>query len=254
MNWLTLLIIPIVVGVIVVLIEYYIIQPIKQSKEIPLPGHVNRDWGNGIRKAVKHFKDQQSGFENEGLFNNKKDDSKTFKVEECTVYRGKAILIISVSYVGVSGDYISINSKDKRYWNVTKKYRLEVDRIGDILKSNEVDSQQTPIGGDVPPTKLSVQNIKASTGKVTNGVVKVFITYDIKNEGRAGKTCPQIEYPVVLMSKSKYEPAPHIANMKQVEIPALSVVTYKYEESFSFMDFPVINDLSKIKIRLKPCP
>lgn len=253
MNWLTLLIIPVIVGVIVVLIEYYIIQPIKQSKEIPLPIHLNRGWGNGIRKAVKQFKAQQSGFENEGFFNTKKDNSTTFMVEKCTVYRGKAILVISVSYIGVSGDYISLNSKDKRYWNITKKYQLEVDRTGDILKSSEIDFQQTPIGGEIPPTKLSVQNIKSSTGKVSNGTVKVFISFEIKNEGQAGKICPQIEYPIVLMSKRKYEPAPHIANMKQVEIPALSTILYKYEENFNFMDVPVISDLSKIKVRLKSC-
>jgi hypothetical protein len=149
---------------------------------------------------------------------------------------------------------LSFNAKDTQYWNITKKYRLEVDRIGDILKSAEVDSQQTPIGGDIPPTKLSVSNIKSSTSKVANGVVKVFVTFDIKNEGQAGNICPQIEYPVVLMSKSKYEPAPHIVNMKKVDIPALSTATFKYEESFNFIDVPIINDTSKITIRLKACP
>jgi hypothetical protein len=216
MDWLTVLIIPIVVVVIGLLIEYYVIQPIKQAKAIPLPTNINRDWANAIRKAVRNFKAQQSGFENEGLFNTKKDDSKTIKVDECRVYRGKASLIVSVSYIGVSGNYLSFNPKDTRYWNVTKKYRLEVDRTGDILKSTEVDTQQTPIGGDVPPTKLSVSNIKSSTSKVTNGTVTVFIDFDIKNEGQAGSTCPQIEYPVVLMSKGKYEPSPHISNMKKV--------------------------------------
>lgn len=113
MDWVTLLIIPVIVVVIGLLIEYYVIQPIKQAKEIPLPTRVTRDWENAIRKAVKHFKAQQSGFENEGLFNSKKDDSKTVKVEECTVYRGKATLIVSISYVAVSGNYLSLNPKER---------------------------------------------------------------------------------------------------------------------------------------------
>ncbi|WKZ41075.1 MAG: hypothetical protein QY328_03365 [Anaerolineales bacterium] len=254
MDWVTLLIIPVVVIVVGLLIEYYVIQPIKQAKEIPLPTRVTRDWENAIRKAVKHFKAQQSGFENEGLFNSKKDDSKTVKVEECTVYRGKASLIVSTSYVAVSGNYLSLNPKDTQYWNVTNKYRLEIDRTGDILKSNKVDSQQIPIGGDIPPMKLSVHNIQARTSEVINGVVKVFINFDIQNEGQAGKTCPQIEYPVVFMSKNKYEPTPHFANVKQLDVAALSTVKFTWEEEFNFIDVPLVTDTSKIKVRLKPCP
>jgi hypothetical protein len=63
MDWLTILIFPVVVVVIGLLIEYFVIQPIKKAKEIPLPTNVNRDWANAIRKAVKNFRDQQSGFE-----------------------------------------------------------------------------------------------------------------------------------------------------------------------------------------------
>jgi len=123
--WAQVLIYPIIAGVVLLCIEYLFFLPWYRSRELSLPtssnanvGNNQRKWSDGIRSSVKYFKQN---------FNNYKWDGISIRhhlveVSDFSVDRGQAEVytIVKVRYL-----------LDKP--RPVAKYKLIIDRIGDIL-------------------------------------------------------------------------------------------------------------------------
>ena len=91
----TFLIIPIVIGVIMLVIEYWVIQPMRVANDHSLSlltGSANRDWSTAMKTAVKRFRANRGNY----LFSL---ISEHFKIEEAHIEKGRATLTLKCSLI-----------------------------------------------------------------------------------------------------------------------------------------------------------
>ena len=132
---LTALIFPAIAIAIGLLLEYFGMQPLKNAILIPRSSTMSRNWATAMRKAVKQFKAEQTGYNWNRWLSNKNN----ITIEEWEVGRGQAILTLAVSKQQPSAENpipgMVIFTTERR---IIAKYQLVIDRTGDILKMRSV--------------------------------------------------------------------------------------------------------------------
>ncbi len=118
---------PFVLLLVGLLVEYWVIQPIRNSQEYKDVSKENRrDWATATTRAIKRFRRQQPHYK--GLFRRK-----NIKIEATEVKRGYAII-----WIAVSKSQFFRNRSDNTS-EVEERFELTIDRTGDILRVKSLD-------------------------------------------------------------------------------------------------------------------
>ena len=119
---------PLVVGLLLLLIEYFIIQPIRKRIEPSPPRGVSSTWQTAMRKAIRSFKENQIGSWN--LWTKKK-----VTIEGWSIQRGYAILVLAVwNEIHTAEQPIPAVAQFVKKSVIVAKYELTIDRTGEILR------------------------------------------------------------------------------------------------------------------------
>jgi hypothetical protein len=249
--------IPVIGIVIGLIIEYFIIQPIKKATEraIPSSPSISKDWSTAMKKAIGQFRSQYYGHIGQWL----PRPHESVTIDEWDIEKGRATLTLAINKMletfepGILGFF--------RIPRVIAKHKLTIDRTGDILeiKSIPVDLSQTGYSSRTPPSPLremtlTIKNWQARREKVNNGVNAV-IEFEVENSGKAGKICPYIEFEVVTTElDGNYTPKKWHTKPKPVDIPALCVKPFRYSLFFQSPDLPLVEPPHEVKIELRTYP
>jgi hypothetical protein len=146
----TLVVFPVVVGVIILIVEYFVIQPIRKAKavSIPHPSSISRDWMTAIKNGVRKFKTQQSGY----VWSWWSRDRHSISIEEWSIEKGRATVTLTVSgkqsvVENPIPGVISFGTTQR----IIARYQLSIDRTGDILKMISIPIQDSE--SDTPNAK-----------------------------------------------------------------------------------------------------
>src|SRR3972149_4862465 len=159
----TLILIPVAVVVIGLIIEYWIIQPIRKRTEIAIPSSrsINKDWAIAIRRAIRQFKAQPSDYNWKWW----SPGRNRLIIEAWKIEKGQATLTVAVSEKQdtvakpVPGIIQFVTVK-----RIIARYELIIDRIGEVLKVNSIivdkADQLAPMYSyerDLPETRTTVK-------------------------------------------------------------------------------------------------
>ena len=260
-NLTNLILLPVVVIVIGLIIEYWVIQPIRKKSEVAIPSSpmISKGWATAIRRGIKQFKVQQTGY----IWHWWSRNRNTITIEAWKIEKGCATLTLAVS-----GEYKTVETPVPGVIQfVTKQrvagvYELIIDRTGDILRMDSlpftsVQSSTSPnlSQEDLPETKLTIKNRKRPVVEKKNGEVKVIIEFDVENSGKVGKACPYVEFQVVTIGKDgKLAPQPFRSEPESYDIPALTIVPFRLKYSFHSPDWPLVGPSDKVRVELFPYP
>jgi len=84
--------IPLIIGIVSLVVEYWIVQPLRETGEISafhLFRSSNSQWSEASKNAINSFKKQQSS--NFGVFSNEK-----LRFESKSIMRGQAKIILAI--------------------------------------------------------------------------------------------------------------------------------------------------------------
>jgi hypothetical protein len=127
----TVLGIPVILVITSLILEYWIIQPIRSSKGFRrMPRKSQRDWVTATTEAVKRFRKQQPHYS--GLLRRS-----NIKIEEKEVKRGYAVVRIAVFENRFFWENLISSSR------VEERFELTIDRTGDVL-----DVKTLPVAED----------------------------------------------------------------------------------------------------------
>ena len=134
-NTLSLLIIPVVVGLIVLIIEYWIIQPLKAARESePKLIRAGKNWSTAIENATEKFKQQQPQYD-------WKKGCESVKIDKVHTGREHGIIILSV----ITDDSFRAPPAQSTPY-VLAKYHLTIDLAGNV-RELELLEQSEDRGG-----------------------------------------------------------------------------------------------------------
>ncbi len=243
-------IVAVVGGAIVVLFEYFIVQPIRRAIDASIPeASVGRDWIDAMRRALKRFRAQYYGPLGQWL----PRPHENITIDEWEIEKGRATLTLVVNKMletfepGIVGFF--------RVPRVIAKHKLIIDRTGDILevRSIPVDFSQTGRSTRLPEMTVAVKNKKARLEKVHNGS-NAIIEFEVENSGKAGRVFPYIEFQVITTAlDGNYSQKKWNTKPKPVEIPALTIQPFKYTLFFEFPALPLVEPPNEVKIEMHPC-
>jgi len=134
-NLLSTLIWPVIVGIVLLIIEYFVAQPIRKANKTSLPVSINQDWTKAIEIAVKRFKTQQTGF----IWNWWSSNKNKITIEDFSISKGQATLHLAIwkniQIANTLAPGVAILDKEAR---IIAKYELVIDRTGDTLKIKSI--------------------------------------------------------------------------------------------------------------------
>jgi hypothetical protein len=202
---------PLIIGVVLLLLEYFVIQPIQNANDLAVlksSPQIGPGWSNAIMSAIKQFKSYQ-GNPTFPL------SSERIKVEEVIVTSGKATLILTVSprtslVVVLKMIYSWMNL---RGWSVhmQSKYQVSVKPSGEIIemkKIEETSMHEANHTGGAPPQprdQMLLKEIEEPITKATADGIEVTINFTVENWGRRRKVHPQVHYRVAQLVNSRFE-------------------------------------------------
>jgi hypothetical protein len=249
------LVFPVVAGVIVVLVEYFVVQPIKKATEraIPSSSEISKDWATAMKKAIKRFRAQYYGAAGQWW----PRPHETIVVEKWRIEKGRATLTLALTKMVETFEYGILDFY--RIPRVIAKHELTIDRTGDILEIRllsfeQIQATQYP-AASLRETTLRIKKRKPPRiEKVQNGV-NVILEFEVENTGKAGLVCPYIEFQVVTAEvDGKYAPKKFNTKPKPFAIDALTTQPFKFKLFFKLPELPLVEPPHKVTIELHPCP
>jgi|GEM_PF-4512398 hypothetical protein len=247
---------PVIVGIIILIVEYFVIQPLRKANEVSIPPSVGRDWATAIKTAVKKFKAQQSGYIWLWFLPNRN----TITLDEWNIQKGQATIMLSV-YRKIETWETPVPGLAHRVTvpQLIARYELLIDRTGDIRRLNSVvittNSQSNysqQLKNSLPPTTLEIKNRSVKTEKIPKDGIKILVEFDVVNSGKLGKVCPYMEYKVINTIRGDNRSV-HSAP-KSYAIEALGTIHFRFEKVFYPPDLPLADSIEKVKIEIYPCP
>ncbi len=238
-------------GLIVVIIEYFIIQPIKKTvdRAVPSSAEINRDWATAIAKAIKYLRMQHYGLFGQWIPRPKE----SIEVQKWTINKGRATLILSVIKM--------IETIDREFTAITQmphtlaQYTVTIDRSGDILEFYASRFEEPPVS--LPPLRemtVEIANKKQPRIETANGGVNAVLEFAIRNTGRAGTICLYIEFKVVTSRvDGHYSPRTFKTKPKPLAINAMGLTPVKLSLFFPFPELPLIDPPHNVTIELQSC-
>jgi hypothetical protein len=255
-----LIIIPVIVIVIGLIIEYWIIQPVRKKSELVIPSSpaIDKDWAIAIRTGVEQFKSQQTDFRWKWWLPNRN----TVTIEAWNIRKDQADLTLVVSekyptFQSVAPDLLYYTTSQR----IIARFELALDDIGTILRMRSLPvvapDRGTSLGisqSDLPETDLTIKNIRRPTVEKVDGKAIVTIEFDVENSGRAGKVCPYVEFQVVALDKAgKLVPQPFRTALQTYHVSALSIQPFTFQHTFYAPEWPLVEPPNKVRIGLSPC-
>jgi hypothetical protein len=259
-SLLTLCILPIIVGVILLLIEYFVIRPIQDARDVSaLKSYpqVDQGWSSIILNSIKQFKSYQS--------NHSFLSSERVRIEEVDINSNGATLIVTVSpRTSLLFLATMIYSRmNLRGWSVPvkSKYRLTIKPGGEIkeirkLEESTVQDVDQAGGRPVAPPRdeMVLKEIKEPVTRVTPNGVEVTINFVVENGGQHRKIHPRVHYRVAQLVNSRfqerdvYSPDDWIVELKPNTIQPIA-----FTKEFGFGSVVVLTKPpNKVSVRLIP--
>lgn len=259
-NLWTLLVIPVIVVVIGLIIEYWIIQPLRRAKFSSISNKpISRDWMSAIKKAVKEFQRWRG---EAVLFLSKE----RVKVEQVHIEKGRATLTLAVmpkSSPLFDGSISWMFNLYGIFPRMIGKYEVTIDRTGDILKIESLPIEESGkygeplLGRDAQDYKprhkkgIFLKEVKKPTTKVTYEGLKVRIEFIIENWGEAAKIYPHIEYKVAELRGGKYEERVVQSPASwEVDLQAWSTTPVAFDAVFDATTVLLTKPPNKVKVKL----
>lgn len=228
--------VPITVGIIILILEYWLIQPLRDAKggRLPFFSPIRRNWSTATKRALKSFKTQHDQYK--WFFAREK-----VNVESMSVDKGKATLNLKVTTRARN----SQSSLYKLFIEplVIARYQLVIDRSGDILKKQTLDLKP------LAKIKFSSSPIKQET----ESGISVIFTVLIENHGRSGKFCPVFEcftVNVLLPEEERFQWTK--AKLEPIEVDSFDTEQVRCEVIFSPPEAPLVSHNHKVKISVDP--
>jgi hypothetical protein len=261
----TVIVFPLLVAVAALILEYWVIKPLRKKHEVALPTSsqpVSRDWATAVKRAIKQFKAQQSGYNWRWWLWWLKDQN-TVTIEDLDPGRGKATLILAVSKSQPSAEnpvpgVLTLTTEHR----VVARYQIVIDRTGDILKIDSLPVKIARTGSspvqyqdELPTTTLVIKNRRKPLVENIGNEVRVTIEFDVENSGRAGKVCPYIEFRIVTTrGDGRYTPKTFRSDPMAFDIPALCIKPFSLKFRFPLPDAPLVKSSKYVKVELYRCP
>jgi hypothetical protein len=258
-NLWTLLIIPVIVVVIGLIIEYWIIQPLRRAKFSLISNKpISRDWMSAIKKAVKEFRRCRG----EAVFFLSKE---RIKVEQVHIEKGRATLTLAVMPKSSPLFYGSVSWMFNLmgiFPRMIGKYEVTIDRTGDILKIDSLPIEESgrygePFLGRVAqdskprPKGIFLKEVKKPITEVTHEGLKVRIEFVVENWGEATKIYPHVEYKVAEFRAGKYEGRVVQSPVSwEVDLQARSTTPIAFDAVFDAMTILLTKPPNKVKVKL----
>lgn len=207
----SVIIIPIVVGVIVLLVEYYVIQPWQNSRDLAAATTdevVDSKWSAALKKGMKRFRDFQSSSSTFSVI-------ERIRIEEIKIISTSATLIVSVKPRAYSLFILtrlySLMRVDGISFPYETRYRLTIRDDGDIAEIAKLEEkfvkQHFKNQPSSPQIKddLKLKEVNPPVSEVKSGNLRVTISFTVENIGRARKIHPVVEYKVARLKGGKFE-------------------------------------------------
>ena len=251
----TLIIFPVIVGVIVLLVEYFVIQPIRKAKSVSIPrsSSISRDWMTAIKTGVKQFKAQQPGY----VWNWWSRDRHNIAIEEWSIEKGQATLTLAVSAKqSVVNNPIPGVISFGTAQRVIARYQLTIDRTGDILRMISIpvqnDAADYPASATHPRAKgIVLKEVKKPITEVTHEGLKVRIEFVAENWGKATRIYPYVEYKVAEFIGGKFvERVVSSPPSWAVDLDAYSSTLIPFEATFDATTVILTKPPNKVKVKL----
>jgi hypothetical protein len=193
---------PLIVGVLLLLVEYLIIQPIQDAKDLSVlnsSGNVDDSWSQALKKAIAQFKHLQSStffFPTERV-----------KIEEVMINRDIATLITQVkpraSLLFILTRMYSSMKVDGIVLPIETKYKLTVDRGGEIKEVRVLEEssirhtiQPSTTPSAHPRTGIVLKKIEKPVTEIFDGKLVVTIKFVVENWGESRTIRPDVKFTV----------------------------------------------------------
>jgi hypothetical protein len=250
-NFTSVFVIPVVVAVvagsIVVVIEYFFVQPVRRAIDSTVKHTVNdRDWATAIKSAISRFRKDHYGVIGQWI----PRPNETITIREWNIVKGRGTLVLTLNRVvetlqpGVIGFV--------RAPLPISHYRLVIDRSGDILEIKAEPVQINPRNYGMPAAPPRIKNRKRPRVESTSGGVNVIIEFDIENLGAATKICPYIEFKLVTSRGSgEYKPKTFNTKPKSYDLPANCLQPFRFTLFFPHPEIPLVESPHEVKIELR---
>jgi hypothetical protein len=208
----TLCITPLAIGVILLLAEYFVVQPLQDARDssaLRSDENIDSTWSKAIKSAILKFKHYQSS---SSMLSNER-----VKIEEVEIRHNVAKLVITVTpraslLLLLGRIYSSMNLGG---WSIpTKtKYRMTVDSSGDIQEIRFLEetvirdaknSGRAPLPTSHPQDGIVLKEVQEPKIQVSLNKLEVTIRFIVENWGEPRRIHPKVQYKVAQLINGEF--------------------------------------------------
>lgn len=262
MDLLTLCISPFIVGVILLLLEYFVIQPVQNTRDLAVlksSPQIGPGWSDAIMSGIRHFRSLQS---NSAFPLN----AERVRVEDVKISGDRALVSATVSprhslALLFAMIYYVLRV---RGWTVhmASRYQLTIKKDGDVIEVKKLDEttmhDSGSQGGKVtapPRDEMRVKQVHEPVTQVTSSGVEVTINFDVENWGRRRKVHPKVHYRVSQWINGRFEERDVYSPddwVIDLEPDVIQPVAFTYQFGFGSIVVVLTDPPHKVSVRLTP--